>query len=254
MNRQSLEARGFAGFAPPDELLKGRLVEVPDMPGVYVVFRTTDQPPSFMTTSRGGHFKRKDPSVTVHLLQERWVDGTDIVYIGKADRLRRRIDQLCRFGAGEPVGHWGGRYLWQLEQCNEFVVAWLPSANPLGLERELINEFKETFGRFPFANIQGPNKAGLPKTRTPDKGVGAITLHEELADILVERGNMWTSTKDLSDKVNRRGRYPKRDGSPVTAFQVHGRTRKYPKLFERQGSSVRLTANEFDDRRRLTEK
>ena len=67
-----------------------------------------------------------------------------------------------------------------------------------------------------------------------------ITLHEELAKILRARGNAWTSTKDLAAEVNRRGRYEKRDGSAVTAFQVHGRTRQYSRMFERDGSRVRL--------------
>ncbi len=40
--------------------------------------------------------------------------------------------------------------------------------------------------------------------------------------------------------VNRRGRYEKRDGSAVTAFQVHGRTRQYSRMFERDGSRARL--------------
>ena len=67
-----------------------------------------------------------------------------------------------------------------------------------------------------------------------------VTLHEELATILRARGNAWMSTKDLASEVNRRGRYEKRDGSAVTAFQVHGRTRQYSRIFERNGSRVRL--------------
>jgi hypothetical protein len=47
-------------------------------------------------------------------------------------------------------------------------------------------------------------------------------------------------TQEIADFVNERGRYRKRDGSAVTAFQIHGRTRNYGHLFERQGSQVRL--------------
>jgi hypothetical protein len=71
---------------------------------------------------------------------------------------------------------------------------------------------------------------------------GSITLHEEIADILAERGGGWISTNELAAEVNRRGRYHKRDGSPVTPFQIHGRTRNYPHLFERDGSRVCLIA------------
>ena len=67
----------------------------------------------------------------------------------------------------------------------------------------------------------------------------ATTLHEEVVDILRAARTPLT-TKQLAAAVNERGRYGKRDGSPVTAFQIHGRTRNYPKLFRRDGSTVWL--------------
>ncbi len=66
-----------------------------------------------------------------------------------------------------------------------------------------------------------------------------ITLHEEIRDILVSNGNDWISLSELAGLVNQRNRYRKRDGSPVTEFQVHGRSRNYPNLFERNGRRVR---------------
>ena len=53
------------------------------------------------------------------------------------------------------------------------------------------------------------------------------TLNEEIRDILDGRGNRWMMTAELASLVNRRGRYRKRDGSPVSPFQIHGRTRNY---------------------------
>jgi hypothetical protein len=67
-----------------------------------------------------------------------------------------------------------------------------------------------------------------------------VTLHEEIAEILRELGNAWMSTQEIADLVNERARYRKRDGSAVTAFQIHVRTRNYGYLFERQGSQIRL--------------
>lgn len=73
-------------------------------------------------------------------------------------------------------------------------------------------------------------------------GSERITLQAEIADLLREGGNAWMTTSDIAMAVNSRGRFHKQDGSEVTAFQVRRRTRNYAKLFERQGSRVRLRA------------
>lgn len=69
---------------------------------------------------------------------------------------------------------------------------------------------------------------------------GSTTLHEEIAAILAESDEEWMTTSSIASRVNVRGRYQKSDGSPVTPYQIHGRTKSYPKLFERDGSRVRL--------------
>ena len=69
-----------------------------------------------------------------------------------------------------------------------------------------------------------------------------LTLHEEIARILRQHGNRWMSTQEIADAVNAAGNYRKKDGSEVTAFQIHGRTKNYTQLFERDGSKVRLLA------------
>ena len=67
-----------------------------------------------------------------------------------------------------------------------------------------------------------------------------MTLHDALAVVLRERGNAWTTVKELADEVNRRGLYLKRDGSPIEPSQVHARTKNYASLFEKDGPKVRL--------------
>ena len=67
-----------------------------------------------------------------------------------------------------------------------------------------------------------------------------VTLHEEIADILEAAANQWMTAKEIAQAVNTRTRYQKRDGSPVQPFQIHGRTRNYEHLFERDGQRVRL--------------
>jgi hypothetical protein len=67
-----------------------------------------------------------------------------------------------------------------------------------------------------------------------------MTLHDAITEILRDfRCPMGTS--EIADEVNKRGSYRKGDGNAVTAFQIHGRTRNYRKLFGREGSTVTLT-------------
>jgi hypothetical protein len=93
--------------------------------------------------------------------------------------------------------------------------------------------------------LRQPRSPGGPPRGTAAAGGAASaphtqpTLHEELLAILTEHGNRWLTTDELAAHVNRRGCYHKRDGTPATALQIHGHTRNYPQLFERDGSRVR---------------
>ncbi len=122
--------RVSTGFVTVSSLRQTRCQAVPEQPGVYVVLRTSETEARWLQISPGGHFKGRDPSVPVSVLQQRLVKGTPVVYIGKADLLRRRLDQYMQFGAGVPIGHWGGRYIWQLADSDDLEVAWLLDPNP----------------------------------------------------------------------------------------------------------------------------
>jgi hypothetical protein len=74
-------------------------------------------------------------------------------------------------------------------------------------------------------------------TDTDSRG---LTLHEALVQILREHGNQWMTARDLTDEVNRRGLYTKRDGSVVEVNQIHARTKNYEDLFEKDGGRIRL--------------
>jgi hypothetical protein len=67
-----------------------------------------------------------------------------------------------------------------------------------------------------------------------------LTLHEALAKVLRESGTEWMTARELTDEVNRRGLYRKRDGSALEVNQVHARTNNYDELFEKEGSNIRL--------------
>lgn len=164
MNFSSVDAirsAGFVGFSSVRDLQSLRCGGIPLESGVYLVLRDLKGHPHFAARSCGGRFKGKDPTVPIADLRRRWVDDAIVLYIGKAGggrsraALRRRLWDYVRFGAGEPVGHWGGRFIWQLEDCLELVICWRPSGeqDAAQLESELIRKFTETYGRRPFANL-----------------------------------------------------------------------------------------------------
>jgi hypothetical protein len=156
---------GFTGFVSFDELRNGALKDVPQTGGVYLVVRHSKEEPSFLEESCGGHCKGKNPTELVDVLKAKWVPGTPVVYIGKGDNLRDRLRGYAAFGAGRRVGHRGGRYIWQLADRDELVVAWKPcqpAQTAAAFEAELVKLFKAVNGgRLPFANIADPSISGL---------------------------------------------------------------------------------------------
>ena len=149
-----IESAGFAGFMPVVELRDSKTESVPDVPGVYMVPRDSGERPDFLARGSGGYFKGKDPNVPLSELCANWVEGAKVLYIGKAKSLRKRISQYLRFGDGKPVGHWGGRYIWQLADAQEHIFCWMPvDGDPDAVETEMIFRFREHYGSRPFANL-----------------------------------------------------------------------------------------------------
>jgi len=155
--RAGLESAGFEGFVRFSEL---PVSDVPTDPGVYVVMRTCAEGRAFLARSVAGHFKGIDPTVSIELLEEKWVVGADVVYIGKAawgkkhNGIRRRLSEFRRYGAGRNVGHRGGEYIWQLADHTELVVCWkvMPDSLVKSSETALILDFRREYGTRPFAN------------------------------------------------------------------------------------------------------
>jgi len=67
----------------------------------------------------------------------------------------------------------------------------------------------------------------------------SMTLHEAIK-VVLEGADRPMSTREIAAELNRRGLYAKKDGTEITDFQVHGRTKNYPKLFRREGTTVSL--------------
>lgn len=157
-SKPDLESRGFAGWQTWDELRASGFSAIPCGPAAYVVYRAAAAKPTFLDANPGGRFKGKDPTVAPETLQADWVPGCEVIYIGKADVASRRLKQFARFGAGEPVGHWGGRYIWQLADSDDLLVAWHAISwveVAREYERRLMARFAELHGARPFANLTG---------------------------------------------------------------------------------------------------
>ena len=110
--------------------------------------------PTFLGESTGGHFKNKNPTIDMSTLTSNWVADAQTIYIGKAGDLHRRLKQFLDFGTGKPIGHWGGRLVWQLDGTANYQIAWKKASSPEAYESELIDEFAGFYGTLPFANLK----------------------------------------------------------------------------------------------------
>ncbi len=164
VTRDELEAWGFVGFVPVAHLRQSRCDEIPIAQGVYVVLHapTDSNAVAFLETGTGHWFKGKNPNVAVDTLRANWTTGSQVVYIGKASAgrqakrgLRKRVHELIRFGNTERVGHWGGRYLWQIDDADGLLICWKITADdPASIESGMITDFVKRHGGRPFANLR----------------------------------------------------------------------------------------------------
>lgn len=146
-DRTGLERVGFSGFVTFAEIPD---VDIPPRPGIYVVLRTATTAPEILdsTVARAGSL------YGLADLQGRWIMGTPVVYIGKADAkaggLRTRLRQYARRGSS----HQGGRSIWQLADHAELLVAWVETPGEIAEDVEIRYRaaFADRFGGWPFAN------------------------------------------------------------------------------------------------------
>lgn len=80
-----------------------------------------------------------------------------------------------------------------------------------------------------------------------------MTLHVAIEKLLKEKGTSM-STNEIASELNKNKWYQKKDGSEISAFQIHGRTRKYPNIFDREGSLVTLKNGTFQSESKPTKR
>jgi len=163
--RVDLERLGFVGFVRVSDLrrLRPYAAVVPrNAVGVYLAYRDSDRPVSFLRKNPAGQW-RGDPTLALADLRRRWVPDSRVIYIGKADKptpistnsLRTRVTAYLRFGAGANARHSGGYPAWQLRDATELLIAWLdvkPPRRPALVEEGLRRDHFARFGALPFAN------------------------------------------------------------------------------------------------------
>jgi hypothetical protein len=159
---ETLRQVGFEGFLPVASLQSSRCSEVPDLPGIYLILNEGHSPAKFCTNGVGGYFKGKNPNVPIEILELKWVETALILYVGKAGpgktaTLRTRLNSYMKFGQTKPIGHAGGRYVWQLGYSRDLHVCWKVSSTgevPRFMEKALIRDFEERYAKLPFANLR----------------------------------------------------------------------------------------------------
>lgn len=151
-----LEEMGFKGFVKVKDL-RGNFESIPKCSGVYMVLNPNMEKLSFLETGTGGFFKGKNPNVGISVLNDKWIDNTIVIYIGQTgNTLRRRIRDYIKFGQNKPVGHWGGRYIWQIKDAENLIFCWMKVDNtaPSIIEEQLLQDFKNKYSYLPFANLR----------------------------------------------------------------------------------------------------
>lgn len=101
----------------------------------------------------------KDPSVSKEILIKKWVDGANIVYIGKAgnsrydgNTIKKRMEEHIKFWGGQDCRAWGGRTVAQISDYKNLQVWCLDCDTPLKTEKHLIEVFYGNYKKLPFAN------------------------------------------------------------------------------------------------------
>jgi hypothetical protein len=159
-DKQKLIELGFEGFKTVRELMMS-CRDIPKAMGVYVVLREKNERPKILEKRPFDCLEEKYPSYSKTELEKEWVEGTQIVYIGKAGGfgqktgLHKRLSTYIRFGKGKKAAHGGGRSIWQLSDALDLVVCWriLSDEEPCCIESDMIANFcKKHDGKRPFAN------------------------------------------------------------------------------------------------------
>jgi len=151
-----------------EELHNGAISEIPATSGVYFVLmpenyriRIKEETDGFKLTSKG-----KPSAYSVEKLEKKAkhygdkdLYSSNILYIGKAKDLHRRIEQYVgyRYNGSNLFPHDGGRAIWQLENNEKLIVRYLEcqeGEDCREMEHNLLSNYKKKHGALLYANWQ----------------------------------------------------------------------------------------------------
>ena len=147
----------------------------------------------------------------------------DFEAIASSDKTNE-LDVLAAYGLRmwrTNTGHGGGELA-----CMENMAL----SRGLGGQHPFLETFKRLEKEFPepwWSKLLGKRREEIE------------TLHNAVQRILMDNENSWMTTREIADRVNNEGLYKKKYGAAVSARKIHGWTRNYPHLFERDRRNVR---------------
>jgi len=103
----------------------------------YLILRPDRCPPHFL------YMKDSIRTSDLEELQAQWVEGSRILYIGKAggsdiaEKLPDRLKRYFRYGEGHRgSGHAGGKRIWELTNSAELIACWKTTPRPCLTDQE----------------------------------------------------------------------------------------------------------------------
>ena len=94
-----------------------------------------------------------EPAFSQEKLQAKLTDS-NILYIGRSNNMRARVELHKQYWKGEDVRARGGRAIGQIKGWNNLEVWYFPCTNPIQTKSALLKSFLLSHSTLPFANWQ----------------------------------------------------------------------------------------------------